>query len=86
MIEHLDKLAQTLINSGLASDPVEAMKKARQMLKIKDPEPDKSRLPKIEDIQNAGKAPEMRGDGSLRDLVEEDAERIYGGQSSGKQS
>ena len=86
MTEHLDKLAQTLINSGLASDPVEAMKKARQMLKIKDPELDKSRLPKIEDIQNAGKAPEMRGDGSLRDVVEEDAERIYGGRSSGKQS
>lgn len=84
MTRHLAKLARTLINSGLESDPGEAMKKAREMLKIKDPEPDKNRLPKIEDIEAAGKTNELR-DGSLKDLVEEDAEMIYGKQPSGKQ-
>ena len=78
MTGHLSKLAKTLVNSGLASDSEDALKKAKEILRIKDVEPDKSTLPKIEDIQAAGKTPEASGDGSLKEIVEEDAKTIYG--------
>ncbi|MBS3132879.1 hypothetical protein J4470_01975 [Candidatus Woesearchaeota archaeon] len=85
--DHLEKLARTLLKSGLASNSAEAMKRAREILKIK-PEKEKiniESLPKIDEIKAADSkhAGELETDRSLRELLEEDAEKIYNNKNSG---
>ena len=81
MIDHnkynqLDKLAKTLLSSGLVSSSAEAMKKAKEILKLK-PEKEKidiATLPKIEDIKAADSG---KVDKSLKELMEKDAGKVY---------
>jgi len=78
--DQLEKLASTLLKSGLASSSAEAMKRAKEILKIK-PEKEKidiENLPKIDDITAVDKeSGELEKDKSLKELLEEDAEKIY---------
>ena len=78
MKHQLDKLARTLINSGLASTPADAMKKAKDILKVDDTEPvDKAKLPKIEDIEPVPPSSRTKLDHTHKEVVDEDAEKIY---------
>ncbi|MBI2664283.1 hypothetical protein HYX10_02980 [Candidatus Woesearchaeota archaeon] len=71
-MNQVDKLAKTLVSTGLAMNYAEALSKAREMLKVKEQADDITKLPKIEEIAEAG---EMEK--TLKELVEEDAEKIY---------
>ncbi len=85
----LDKLARTLINSGLAFGLSEAMKKAREILKIpeepvKEEPVDVKSLPKVDDISPVGKTAhysvgvsDIESDKTLKEILEEDAEKVY---------
>ena len=77
--EQLQKLAKTLVNSALCHSMPEALKRAREILKIpeeKKPEPENNgKLPNIEEIEAVKDAPEPEQ--NLKELMEEDAERIY---------
>jgi len=74
--EQLQKLVKTLVNSGLASNPSEAMKKAKEMLNIEDKEViDISKLPKLEEIENTTQ--QFDKEKTLKELMEEDAEKVY---------
>lgn len=87
--EQLEKLARTLVNSGLAFSLSEAMKKAREILKIpeepKKEEPvDVKSLPKVDDICPAEKmaqfsvgVSDIDRDKTLKEVLEEDAKKIY---------
>ncbi len=96
--EQLGKLARTLVNSGLAFTLSEAMKKAREILKIpeepaKEEPVDVSTLPKVDDISPVEKttkysvgASDIDTDKTLKEVLEEDAEKIYEKQDgSGRQ-
>ena len=82
--EQVQKLAKTLVRSGIAGDYGEALKNARSILKVPEPAQkkeegpvDPSSLPKLDDIAPAPAAG-FDGDASLKDVVEEDAGSIYG--------
>ena len=84
--EQLEKLARTLVNSGLASTPGAAMKKAREMLKVKEPEVqekvDITTLPKIDDIKTVKASmsvgiSDLDKDKTLKEVIEEDAKKMY---------
>ena len=88
--EQLEKLARTLVNSGLVSTPGAAMKKAREMLKVKEPEiqekVDITTLPKIDDIKTVKASisvgvSDLDKDKTLKEVIEEDAKKIYDKQS-----
>ncbi|MAG15908.1 hypothetical protein CMO88_02505 [Candidatus Woesearchaeota archaeon] len=83
--EQLSKLARTLLKSGLVSNYAEAMKKAKELLKVKTREEsvDVKTLPKIEDIEEINIASvDLNKDKSLKEMVEEDAKKIYGKQQN----
>ncbi|MBI2137457.1 hypothetical protein HYU12_02980 [Candidatus Woesearchaeota archaeon] len=75
--EQLQKLAKTLVNSALCHSMPEALKRAREILKIpeeKKTEPENNgKLPNIEELEAVKDEPEQ----NLKELMEEDAERIY---------
>ena len=81
MIDHnkynqLDKLAKTLLSSGLVSNSADAMKRAKEILKVK-PEKEKidiASLPKVDDIKAADSD---NVDKTLKELMEEDAGKVY---------
>ena len=84
--KQVQKLARTLVRTGMARDHANALKSARSILKVPEPaekkkdEPvDPSSLPTLEDISPArGRAgSELDRDRALKDVVEEDAGRIY---------
>lgn len=87
--EQLEKLARTLVSSGLAFSLSEAMKKAREILKIpeelKKEEPvDVNSLPKVDDIspveqkaQYSVGVSDIDRDKTLKEVLEEDAKKIY---------
>jgi len=81
--DQLNKLAKTLENSGLAANPADAMKRAKDILKIRDPvkkavEVDPASLPKIDDIKAVeNPSSDVDKDSNLKDLIEEDASKIY---------
>ena len=81
--EQLEKLARTLLNSGLALNSAEAMKKAKEILKVapKEEKVDIEKLPKIGDLKAVSKISlgisDLDKDKSLKEVVEEDAEKIY---------
>ena len=79
--EQVHKLAKTLVNSGLASNLKSGMEKAKQMLKIEDDE-DLSKLPKAEELSEVT-LHDMGADGdkALRQLLDEEADRVYNGKS-----
>lgn len=96
--EQLEKLARTLVSSGLAFSLSEAIKKAREILKIpeepKKEEPvDVNSLPKVDDISPVEKTAQysvgisdIDRDKTLKEVLEEDAKEIYEKQDSpGKQ-
>ncbi len=87
--EQLEKLARTLINSGLAFGLSEAMKKAREILKIpeepiKEEPVDVRSLPKVDDISSVERTAQysvgvsdIDSDKTLKEILEEDAEKVY---------
>ncbi len=97
--EQLEKLAITLVNSGLVFGRSEAMKKAREILKLpeepaKEEPVDVSGLPNIDEICPVEKTAsysigvsDLDRDKTLKDVLEEDAKKIYGRQGgSGKRT
>ena|SRR3989338_4414593 len=90
--EQLEKLARTLVNSGLAFSLSEALKKAREILKIpeepaKEEPVDVSSLPKVDELTPVEKTAkysvgvsDIDNDKTLKEVLEEDAEKIYDGQ------
>ena len=82
--KQLEKLAKTLLNSGLASNSAEAMKKSKEILKVGDKEEiDIEKLPKIEDVEAVRTSDnDFDKDKSLKEVVEEDAEKIYNKQKN----
>ena len=84
-LEQVEKLAKTLIKSGLESNPAEATKKAREMLNVthKEEPVDIGKLPKLEDMKPVSKTQvDLNKDKSLKDMIEEDAEKIYNKQKT----
>ncbi len=87
--EQLEKLARTLINSGLAFGLTEAMKRAREILKIpeepvKEAPVDVKSLPKVDDLSPVEKTAQysvgvsdIDSDKTLKEILDEDAERVY---------
>ncbi len=87
--EQLEKLARTLIKSGLAFGLSEAMKRAREILKIpeepvKEEPVDVKSLPKVDDISPVEKTVQysvgvidIDSDKTLKEILNEDAEKVY---------
>ena len=80
--EQLDKLVRTLLVSGLESTSANAMKKAKEMLKITDPPQkiDATKLPKVDDltpVTYSSGISDLDSDKTLKEVVEEDAKKIY---------
>lgn len=85
----IEKLARTLVNSGLAFNLSEAVKRAKEMLKIpeeplKEEHVDVKSLPKVDDISPVEKTgrysigvSDIDTDKTLKEVLDEDAERIY---------
>jgi hypothetical protein len=78
-IEQLRKLARTLVSSGLAPSQAEAIRQAKDMLKMNDvklPEdspkqkPEPATLPRVDQLDGAS-------DESMKDVMEEDADSVY---------
>ncbi len=88
--EQLEKLAVTLVNSGLVFGRSEAMKRAREILKIpeepaKEEPVDVSGLPNVDELCPVEKSvcysvgiSDIDRDKALKEVLEEDAEKIYG--------
>jgi hypothetical protein len=77
--EQLHKLAKTLVASGLTSSVAEAMKKAREILKVREPQPEQTvssdNLPKVEEISSMRQ--QAAEDEAVQEILEEDSEKIY---------
>jgi Arc/MetJ-type ribon-helix-helix transcriptional regulator len=78
-IEQLRKLARTLVSSGLAPSQSEAIRQAKDMLKMNDvklPEDSPKKqaepatLPRVDQLDGAP-------DDSMKDVMEEDADSVY---------
>lgn len=88
----LDKLARTLVKSSLASSYREALKRAREMLKIPEepqaeaPEPNPGELPTVGEIEEVpiSLGIDFEKDKTLKEVLEEDAKTIYGKEPSQK--
>lgn len=88
----VEKLARTLLKSGLSSSYPDALSKARSMLKIPEPaaglpeSPDPSALPKVDDIIPISLGADFDRDASLKEAVDEEGRRIYSRESQKKES
>ena len=89
----LEKLARTLVKSGLTSNYREALHRAREILKIPDEPPEAraadaapEQLPSVGEIEpvHISLGIDFEKDKTLKEVLEEDAKTIYSKEASPK--